>query len=260
MSSISGTIPEVKYNYCSSNACQFTVDGTYHCRRNPVNNNPDILSYNINERCYVLNSSGKYAEVTIDSKQVNGLYNIKDLNGNLHFNINPKFLKKHENYSNGFFVENFTDNSPSNIAYFETKPFSSSSNNESSSNYPFSNAETCSSLPILKCSGRVVPGQHPSDMNCTVEKNNNNNNSCKYNKNCAYNWPTGFTGLNHKQTNKNSCRILSNDGSSIINPPLVAHRRPDGSVDECCGCNSCGCSSNCSNGCCDSGLIGNTPM
>ena len=264
MQSISGTIPEVKYNYCSSNKCQFVADGSFHCRRNPVNNNPNILSYNINERCYVLSSSNHYVEVTIDSIQVNGKYNIKDLNGNLHFNVDHKFLKKHENYSDELFIENFTDKNrrPTiNPAYSSPKQFGYSSNNETNSNYPFSNKSSCSTLPNVTCSGQVVPGQHLTDMNCKLTPDNVNiKDSCAYNKNCAFNWPSGFTGLNHKQTDKNSCRILTNDGSAIINPPIVAHRRPDGSIDECCGCNSCGCSANCSNGCCNSGLIGNTPI
>ena len=92
-SSTSGTIPSVTYNYCSSNACLFTADGTFHCRRNPVNNIPSLNYYAINEACYIVNNNNQLIPVTIDNINVDGTYVVIDLNG-AKYTVNRNYLRK----------------------------------------------------------------------------------------------------------------------------------------------------------------------
>lgn len=277
-SSTSGTIPGVTYNYCSSNSCLFTVDGTFHCRRNPVNNSPSENYYFINESCYFINNNKQLVPVTIDNINVDGTYVVKNLNDE-RYTVHQSQLRKkevnseygsakvkasnHNSYHphhaqaavGGAVAEGFNDCAV-NPAYPQVKQrtVAGVDSAETYSNWPFQNQQSCSTLPKYQCSGKVKHGQHPGDMNCVPIKENSK--PCNYNKNCAFNWPAGFTGMRNKQTDPNSCQVVSNDGSIIRNSAIRAVRRPDGSVDECCGCNSCGCSSNCSSNCCDSGLIG----
>ena len=287
-SSTSGTIPNMTYNYCSSNACLFTADGTFHCRRNPVNNIPSINYYFINEPCYIVNNSNQLIPGIIDNINVDGTYVVKDLNG-AKYTVPQKYLRKKEGHQHqpqpqqrlaahaigeeasgagaastggsgagaGGDVEGFTDSACSvNPAYPQNKQRTVVSVDaaETYANWPFANKSSCNSLPKYICNGKVKHGQHPGDMNCVPIKENTQ--PCDYNKNCSFNWPLGFTGLRNKQTDPNSCQVISNDGSIIRNSSIRAIRRPDGTVDECCGCNSCGCSSNCSGDCCNSGLLG----